>query len=147
MTVIRPLTCDDEADWRRLWTAYLAFYETELSEEVFATYFQRLLSDDPRSFHCLLAEHEGRPVGLTHYVFHPHGWKIEDVCYLQDLYADPDIRGRGIGRKLIQAVYDAADLAGAPSVYWLTQDANVTARRLYDRIGVVTPFIKYGRGP
>jgi GNAT superfamily N-acetyltransferase len=67
------------------------------------------------------------------------------VCYLQDLYADPAVRGTGIGRKLIEAVYAAADAAGAPAVYWLTQDDNATGRRLYDRVGQLTNFIKYQR--
>ena len=142
---VRPLTRDDEADWRRLWRAYLEFYETEVPEEVYATFFERLLGDNPRDFHGLIAEVDGKPVGLTHYLFHRHGWKIENVCYLQDLYADPDVRGTGIGRALIEAVYQAADAEGAPSVYWLTQDFNTEARKLYDRIGQVSPFIKYGR--
>ncbi len=144
---IRPLEARDEAEWRRLWRDYLAFYETELQDEIYGTYFARLLGNDPRDFHALVAEHDGKLIGLTHFVFHPHGWKVEDVCYLQDLYADPSVRGTGVGRKLIEAVYAAADAAGAPSVYWLTQDFNKTARRLYDRIGVVTPFVKYSRGP
>lgn len=144
-TVVRPLTRSDQAEWRRLWRDYLAFYETEVPDAVYATYFERLLGDDPRDLNGLIAVVDGRPVGLTHYLFHRHGWKIEDVCYLQDLYADPQARGRGVGRALIQAVYDAADAAGAPSVYWLTQDFNAEARKLYDRIGVVTPFIKYAR--
>ncbi len=72
-------------------------------------------------------------------------WKIENVVYLQDLYADPEVRGQGVGRKLIEAVYKAADEAGCPSVYWLTQDFNTEARKLYDRIGTLTPFIKYDR--
>lgn len=88
---------------------------------------------------------DGKLVGLTHYLFHRHGWKVEDTCYLQDLYADPDVRGMGVGRALIEAVYAAADAAGAPSVYWLTQDFNHTARQLYDRIGTKSPFIKYTR--
>jgi GNAT superfamily N-acetyltransferase len=143
---IRPLGPADEADWRRLWTAYLAFYETAVPEEVYVSSFRRLLGDDPRDFNGLLAVLDGRPVGLAHYLFHRHGWKIEDVCYLQDLYADPEVRGRGIGRALIEAVYAAADAARAPSVYWLTQEFNTTARRLYDRVGMLTPFIKYQRG-
>ena len=142
---VRPLTRDDEADWRRLWRAYLEFYETEVPEEVYATFFERLLGDNPQDFHGLIAEVDGKPVGLTHHLFHRHGWKIENVCYLQDLYADPDVRGTGIGRALIEAVYQAADAEGAPSVYWLTQDFNTEARKLYDRIGQVSPFIKYGR--
>lgn len=136
---------EDEASWRKLWQDYLAFYETELPEEVYESTFARLLSDDPHEFHGQVAERDGELVGLVHYLFHRHGWKIEDVCYLQDLYAAPESRGTGVGRALIEAVYAAADKAGAPGVYWLTQGFNETARKLYDRIGTLTPFIKYAR--
>lgn len=142
---VRPLHPRDEADWRRLWTDYLAFYETTLPEAVYSSTFARLLGDDPQDFNGLIAEVDGAPVGLTHYLFHRHAWKIENVCYLQDLYADPRVRGTGVGRALIEAVYSAADAVGAPSVYWLTQDFNHQARKLYDRIGVLSPFIRYGR--
>ena len=67
------------------------------------------------------------------------------LCYLQDLYVDPSFRGRHLGRALIEAVYAKADEAGCPSVYWLTQEFNHRARTLYDRVGTVTPFIKYVR--
>ncbi len=142
---VRPLRKSDETDWRRLWTAYLEFYDSSVAEEVYQTTFERLLGNDPQDFTCLIAEVDGKPVGLTHYMFHRHAWKVENVCYLQDLYADPEIRGKGIGRALIEAVYGAADSAGAPTVYWLTQDFNATARQLYDRIAAKTPFIKYQR--
>ena len=142
---IRPLIPADRADWERLWTAYLEFYETSVSKEVYDSTFKRLLGDDPQDFTGLIAEVDGAPVGLTHYLFHRHCWKVENVCYLQDLYADPEVRGQGVGRALIEAVYQAADAAGAPAVYWMTQDFNEEARRLYDRIGSLTPFIKYAR--
>jgi len=145
MIHIRPLTAADEADWRRLWTGYLEYYESSVTEEVYQTTFARLLGDDPQDFHGLIAEADGVPVGLTHYLFHRHAWKVEKVCYLQDLYTDPSVRGTGAGRALIEAVYAAADAAGCPSVYWLTQDFNATARRLYDRVGCLTPFIRYNR--
>lgn len=92
-----------------------------------------------------MAEVSGRIEGLTHYLFHRHGQFIEDVCYLQDLYVSPDVRGHGLGRALIEGVYAAADSAGACQVYWLTQHFNHDARALYDRIGKWTPFIKYQR--
>jgi GNAT superfamily N-acetyltransferase len=142
---IRPLRPEDRADWARLWRAYLEYYETSVSEDVYDSTFGRLLGDDPRDFTCLVAEVAGRPVGLVHYLFHRHCWRIEDVCYLQDLYAEPSVRGQGVGRALIEAVYAAADRNGTPAVYWLTQDFNATARRLYDRIAQVTPFIRYNR--
>ena len=142
---VRPLQAADEPRWRDLWTGYLEFYETSVPEEVYQTYFQRLLGNDPQDYHGLVAVSGGELVGLTHYLFHRHGWKIENVIYLQDLYVAPEARGTGAGRALIEAVYAAGDEAGCPSVYWLTQDFNHTARQLYDRIATLTPFIKYQR--
>lgn len=142
---IRPVRAEDQADWRRLWTGYLDFYETTVSDEVYAETFRRLLDDDPHEFHGLVAEKDGQLIGLTHYLFHRHCWKIENVVYLQDLFVSAEARGTGAGRALIEAVYAAADAADCPSVYWLTQDFNATARQLYDRIAKVTPFIRYNR--
>ena len=143
---IRPIRAGDESEWRRLWTGYLEFYESEVSEEVYQTTFARLLKGNEgvdNEYRGFLAEIDGKPVGLVHFLFHRHCWKVENVCYLQDLYADPDVRGQGIGRALIEAVYKAADEAGSPDVYWMTQEFNKVGRRLYDRIGKLTPFIEY----
>lgn len=145
MITIRPIVANDRAEWQRLWTAYLEFYESSVPAEVYDTSFQRLLGNDAQDFHGALAEMDGRSVGLVHYVFHRHMWRVENVCYLQDLFADPVARGQGVGRRLIEHVYAAADAAGCPRVYWLTQEFNADARKLYDRIGTLTPFIKYDR--
>ncbi len=143
--IIRPLRPEDEADCRRLWTGYLEFYKTSVPEAVYQSTFARLLAADARDFNCLVAEVDGKVIGLTHYLSHRHAWKIEEVIYLQDLYVDPGLRGAGAGRALIEAVYAVADAAGTPAVYWLTQDFNTQARLLYDRIAQVTPFIRYNR--
>ncbi|MGH1577276.1 N-acetyltransferase family protein [Planktotalea sp.] len=142
---IRPLERSDEAEWRRLWTAYLDYYETSVAEEVYATTFARLIDPSHRQQCAALAVKDGTPVGLVHWISHPHNWKIEDVIYLQDLYADPSVRGSGIGRALIEHVYEIADQGNTPTVYWMTQEFNATARLLYDRIATLSPFIKYGR--
>ncbi|MEO1471384.1 MAG: GNAT family N-acetyltransferase [Pseudomonadota bacterium] len=142
---VRPLAAADREEWGQLWTGYLTFYKTRVAPEVYDTYFARLLGDDPQDYHALVAERDGRLVGLTHYLFHRHGWRVENVVYLQDLYVDPETRGTGAGRALIEAVYAAADAAGCPSVYWLTQTDNATARQLYDRIATPTDFMKYQR--
>ena len=143
--IVRPVEAADRPEWERLWDLYLEFYHASVTDQVKDVYFQRLLGSDPQDFNGLLAVQDGRPVGLTHYLFHRHGWKVENVCYLQDLYAVPETRGTGVGRALIEAVYARADAAGAPTVYWLTQDGNETARKLYDRIAGQTDFIKYQR--
>ncbi|MEO0999084.1 MAG: GNAT family N-acetyltransferase [Pseudomonadota bacterium] len=145
MTDIRPIAASDQSAWRRLWTGYLDFYETSVTEEVYETTFTRLLSGDAGEFRGLIAVAGDRPVGLAHYLLHRHCWRVENACYLQDLYVAPEARGTGAGRALIEAVYAAADAAGAPAVWWLTQAHNTAGRRLYDRIGQRTPFIRYNR--
>ena len=142
---IRPLCADDEPEWRRLWTGYLEYYESTVPEAVYRSSFDRMLCDEDNEFNGLIALLDGKPIGLVHFLYHRHGWKIENVCYLQDLFVDKALRGTGAGRALIEAVYERADAAGCPSVYWHTQHFNEVGRRLYDRVGVQTPFIVYNR--
>ena len=144
-TTIRPLQASDKPAWAALWTDYLTFYKTSLPSTTYDTTFARLIADDAQDFNGLLAIQDGKPVGLVHYLFHRHCWRVENVCYLQDLFAAPHVRGTGVGRKLIEAVYAVADAEGAPNVYWLTQEDNHTGRQLYDRVGSLTDFIKYQR--
>lgn len=142
--VIRDIRKSDFPQWRRLWWDYLAFYETTLPDTVIETAFANLLDDNNR-MHGFMAEIDEEPVGLVHFIFHDHMWRPEGICYLQDLFVQSDTRGHGVGAVLINAVYEAADNAGVTGVYWLTQDFNSTARKLYDQIGVQTPFIRYNR--
>ncbi len=150
MVEITPIRVDDRAVWAELWHGYLDYYETELSPEIYDSSFARLIDPDVSDYKGFIAwdNTKGAPqaVGLVHYIYHRHGWKIEPVCYLQDLFTAPSARGLGVGAALIEAVYQAADQDGAPSVYWMTQDFNAPARKLYDRVGALTPFIKYQRG-
>lgn len=142
---IRTLAQSDFDQWRDLWTDYLKFYETTVPDDTYAITFARLLDVNRTNQNAFVAEQGRELIGLVHYIYHPHNWRPEDVCYLQDLYAAPKARGTGVGRALIEAVYQAADSNGTPTVYWLTQDFNTAARTLYDRIATVTPFIKYNR--
>ncbi|MDH3232359.1 MAG: GNAT family N-acetyltransferase [Alphaproteobacteria bacterium] len=142
---IRPLADTDRADWEERWRNYLVFYEAELPPAQTETTWARLMdpAGDP---HGLVAVDDGgKMIGITHYLFHVSTWLMGPTCYLQDLYVDEAARRTGAGRALIEAVYAAADAAGASQVYWLTQHFNDTARQLYDRVGKATPFMKYNR--
>jgi ribosomal protein S18 acetylase RimI-like enzyme len=70
-------------------------------------------------------------------------WTIGDYCYLQDLFVAEDTRDLGLGRALIAAVEERARRAGASRVYWLTQESNVAARALYDKLAERSGFIQY----
>ena len=142
---IRQLSDNDFINWKTLWKQYLEFYKTSVEDLVYETTFKRLISNHHFSQNAFVAEQGNKLIGLVHYIYHPHNWKIEDVCYLQDLFVLKTARGTGVGRALIESVYLAADRNDTSTVYWLTQDFNEQARKLYDNIGTITSFIKYNR--
>jgi GNAT superfamily N-acetyltransferase len=140
--VIRRLARADRAQWQPLWQSYLAFYNTSVQDEVTETTFARFFKE-AEPMHALVAERDGEIVGIVHYIFHRSTWTEGPYCYLQDLFTAEQARGGGVGRKLIEAVYDRAREQGASRVYWLTQEGNATARALYDKLAERSGFIQY----
>ena len=145
---IRAVRRDDYEQWLPLWHGYNAFYgrrdETALPPAVTAATWGRFF-DAYEPVWALVAEREGRLLGLVHYLFHRVTNRVEPVCYLEDLFTAEAARGEGVGGALIAAVYERAQAAGVTRVYWLTQETNATARRLYDRVAEKTAFIVYGK--
>jgi ribosomal protein S18 acetylase RimI-like enzyme len=139
---LKPASHEMEADWRRLWTLYLEFYETTKPEDVYAASWARILDNDS-PMHSVLAYSQGKAVGLTNFLYHTSFWEKEDRCYLNDLYVDPAARGLGAGEALIQATVEHAHAQGVGIVYWTTANDNSVARGLYDKVAKLTPFIKY----
>jgi GNAT superfamily N-acetyltransferase len=144
--VIRTIQRDDYEGWRPLWDGYNAFYGrsgvTALPEEITQATWERFFTPS-EPVHAFIAEESGHIVGLTHFLFHRSTTRLHDVCYLQDLFTVPHLRGLGIGRRLIEAVYDAARTAGSSRVYWLTQTSNQPGRALYDKVAKHSGFIVY----
>lgn len=141
---IAPVTAADEAEWRRLWAGYCAFYQVDLPEAVTAGTWTRIL--DPESpVHGLIARGpDGRGIGLCNYVLHENTWSLAPVCYLEDLFTDSAFRGKGIGRAMIQRLQALARAQGWRHVYWHTNEDNKTARALYDKVaGGRDPFVRY----
>jgi GNAT superfamily N-acetyltransferase len=143
---VRPVARADRAGWEPLWAGYNAFYgregETALPVEVTEVLWERFF-DPAQPIHALVAEEGGRLVGLVHYIFHANTTRPEGICYLQDLFTAQSDRGRGIGRALILAVYEAAKANGVKRVYWHTQETNAAGRLLYDKVGKHYGFIVY----
>jgi GNAT superfamily N-acetyltransferase len=143
---IRPISRRDRGEWLELWDGYNGFYgrsgatalAAEITEMTWARFF-----DAYEPVHALVAESAGRLVGLAHYLFHRSTTAIGPNCYLQDLFTSEAARGAGVGRALIEAVYEQARLAGSPRVYWQTHETNQTAMRLYDQVGERSGFLVY----
>ena len=144
--IVRPVRPDDFEQWLPLWDGYNAFYErvgpTALDPAITQATWQRFF-DANEPVWGLVAERDGRLIGLTHYLFHRSTLAIELSCYLNDLFTSESARGQGVGRALIEAVYDRARAAGSNRVYWLTQESNATARLLYDKVAANSGFIVY----
>jgi GNAT superfamily N-acetyltransferase len=147
---VRPVTAADYAGWRPLWDGYNAFYgrfgATALPEHITASTWQRFL-DPTEPVHCLVAQEEGSGalLGLVHYLYHRSMTRIEPVCYLSDLFTREAARGRGVGRLLIEAVYEQARAAGSSRVYWQTHETNAAGRLLYDKVAKHHGFIVYAK--
>lgn len=139
---VRPIRPTDFDQWSPLWEGYNSFYERVVPEAVTRMTWSRFFAAH-EPVHALTAEAEGRLVGIVHYLFHRSTSMIEPTCYLQDLFASPEARGQGVGRALIEGVYEAARAAGSTRVYWLTHETNATAMQLYDRVAERTGFVQY----
>jgi GNAT superfamily N-acetyltransferase len=146
ISVVRPVVRKDFAQWLPLWEGYNKFYgrsgATALPYEVTQMTWARFF-DAYEPVYAFVAEHEGKLIGLVHYLFHRTTISIAPTCYLQDLFTAESARGKGIGRKLIDAVYEQAKLAGAARVYWLTHETNNTAMQLYDKVADRSGFVVY----
>jgi GNAT superfamily N-acetyltransferase len=146
MTItIRPLQAGDKDQWIDLFWQYIAFYEENVAPDVVELTWQRLIrqADNMMGFSALAAD--GSIAGIAAIVFHRSTWSVANYCYLEDLFVAPNQRGVGIGRALIEAVYAEAGKRGADRTYWVTAGNNATARRLYDNVATLTPFVQYRR--
>ena len=142
---IRSVAPEDFAEWERLWKGYNAFYArpafpSEITEVTWSRFF-----DDHEPVHALVAESDAQLLGLVHYLFHRSTIMIEPTCYLQDLFTVESARGQGVGRALIESVYERALAAGSTRVYWQTHETNLTAMKLYDQVAERSGFIVYRR--
>jgi GNAT superfamily N-acetyltransferase len=140
--LVRPIARLDREQWEVLWQGYQAFYKIELSAEVTIQTWSRFF-DGLEPVNALVAERLGEIVGFVHFIFHRSTWLTGPTCYLQDLFTSEAARGGGVGRALIEAVYERARLGGAQRVYWLTHQTNETAMALYEKVADRSGFIQY----
>ncbi len=142
----RRIAPRDKMAWLSLFKGYNDFYEAVVPAHVTEDLWQRLMRAGAGDHIGLVAlDGEDTAVGFAHILFHASSWSTAPDCYLEDLFVAPSARQAGIGRALIAAVYAEADARGARRTYWMTQETNATARRLYDQVANKSDFVQYRR--
>jgi GNAT superfamily N-acetyltransferase len=143
---VRLVNPNDYNQWLPLWIGYNSFYgrsgSTALDPAITRVTWDRFF-DETEPVNALVAEREGILVGISHYIFHRSTTSIKPVCYLQDLFTSAEVRGKGIGRALINGVFTQAIQAGSTRVYWMTHETNETAMKLYNQVAERSGFLVY----
>ena len=141
---VRPVLPEDKDQWLRLWRDYNAFYGSNVADEVTEATWERIIASRG-DIGCIVACEwpDGAVLGFINYIIHPRTWSTTDVCYLEDLYVDEALRGRGIGRQLCEALKHMGERRGLSRIYWNTRETNDTARKLYDQIATKDDFVRY----
>jgi GNAT superfamily N-acetyltransferase len=140
---IAKLAEKDFADWKPLWEGYLAFYKTALPEAATNLTFVRLIDPAEPMGGFIARDEFGVARGVVHWIDHRSCWTGGNYCYLQDLFVAPEVRGRGLGKSLIEAVSAAARRRACSRVYWTTHETNAKAQSLYDKVAERSGFIQF----
>ncbi len=143
MLHIKSLSQSSYVEWVALWKHYLAFYHADFNAQQADQTWARLSGQAFPHMYGFVAYHNNKAVGIVHVIEHESCWTSQPYAYLQDLYTDKMHRGQGIARQLIECVYQAAAQRQCDRVYWLTQENNEPARKLYDKVAQQTGFIQY----
>lgn len=83
----------------------------------------------------LLATVEGRPVGCMQIAYRLSTWRALPYAYIEDFYLAPEVRGRGVGTKLLDYALQRAEGQGSDKIALDVRRANTAAQRLYARFG------------
>ena len=138
---IREVCAQDKSQWLQLWQGYPFFYGTPQPPDVREYPWQGLLDHGPPVL-GRVAVVDDRVAGFAICVLHEGTWVKTPICYLEDLFVDPQLRGRGIARQLMQALRAEAKEQGWSRLYWHTRTDN-PARRLYDEFTPADDYVRY----
>ena len=139
--MIRAAVASDRSEWLTLWQGFLAHYKTTLDPAITDHTWDRLM--DPTSPLKMRVFDDRGLKGFAIHQHHASTWVSGDDCYLEDLFVTPQARGQGIARALIDDLMNLARSRGWQRIYWMTDEANTTARRLYDSIIPADGHIRY----
>ena len=140
--MIREIQLKDKDQWKKLYRGYADFYKAEINDKILQTVWG-WLNDNKHELQGIVYEVNNKIVALAHFRRMPRPLKGQDICFLDDLFVDPQHRGQKIGEKLINRIREISKSRGWSLVRWITRDDNLRAKSLYDRISEKTNWDVY----
>jgi GNAT superfamily N-acetyltransferase len=131
---VRPARIDEVEEMLPLIRAYCRFYETEPNDEGIRKMFETLITE-PSQGAVFIARDDGKAVGFASLDWKWSSLKGARIGYLEDLFVDPETRGRGIADALIEICAERCRQLGMPALQWLTAPDNHRAQKVYNRTG------------
>jgi GNAT superfamily N-acetyltransferase len=132
---IAPVTPARFEELLPLIAAYQRFYEVDdIDEERNRAFFRRFIAPSEDGM-LLGARRDGRFAGYACLYWHLSSLRASEAVLMNDLYVEPEQRGGGVGRALIEASAAVARERSASHLEWATDPDNHTAQRLYDSTG------------
>jgi ribosomal protein S18 acetylase RimI-like enzyme len=130
---ILKATLKELNSFTELFDSYRVFYKQDSDIEGARAFLkERLLNEDSVIF---IAYDEGNAVGFVQLYPTFSSVSMKRSWVLNDLYVNASARKKGFGEKLIQKAIEFAEETGAKGLSLETGQDNVTAQRLYEKIG------------
>ena len=144
--LVRDTEATDEQAWRELYRGYRDFYNVAHSDAAIDTVWG-WIHDPAHETRGLVAEVDGKVLGLAHYRTFARPLSASHGLFLDDLFTAADARGHGLGSALLTRLSEIARDEKATVIRWITAADNETARSLYNRVATETPWVTYDLAP
>ena len=135
--MIREIQLKDKEQWKKLYRGYADFYKVEMNDKILAIVWE-WLNDINHELKGIGYEVDGKIVGLAHYRKLLSPLKGKYIGYLDDIFVDPECRGQKIGKKLLNKIKEISKVKNWNLVRWQTDEDNLTAKKLYDKVATKT---------
>ena len=140
--MIRQIKTEDRNDWKKLYKSYAEFYEVEMNDKILQKVWS-WLHDKNHEVEGLVYVVNENIVAFAHYRRMPRPLIGKDIGFLDDLFVDPDHRGKRIGEKIINELQKISKSRGWDLIRWTTRNNNIRAKSLYDRVAEKTSWDMY----
>ena len=135
--MIREFQLKDKELWKKLYKGYANFYKVEMNNQILQTVWN-WLNDKNHELKGISYEVDGKIVGVAHYRKLLSPLKGKYIGYLDDIFVDPEYRGKKIGKKLLNKIKEISKASNWNLVRWQTDEDNSTAKKLYDKVATKT---------